>query len=401
MSKQRTSVRPQHSKLNAKLVSRKDWRDCFALSLFSGAGGMDLGVHEAGFNVLASLEIDPHCCETLRAWKKKKRLKTQIIENDITQVDPSELIKNLGLEPGQLDLLFGGPPCQAFSQIGAQKSLGDARGMLLFQMVRFAKVFRPKAVLIEQVKGLLGAKDMNDTKGGVFRELLANLRSIGYEPKFQVLNAAQYGVPQLRERVFIVSMPGSNNFIFPSPDYTEESKDSNLFQLNPYITVGDVLKGLSKPPIQNGKPLSLRIPNHVDVTPKGDRRRISGVPEGEWLSAQAHLPAEQRGGLTQKDSTKYRRLSRKKPSLTLRCGEIFFHPTQDRYLTPREYLRLHGYPNDYVLMGPVRSRSGRVRFLDQHRQVANSVPPPVALRLARNIKEALRCRKFSKSSVSH
>ncbi|HAA28382.1 MAG TPA: hypothetical protein DCE56_12720, partial [Cyanobacteria bacterium UBA8553] len=75
-------------------------------------------------------------------------------------------------------------------------------------------------------------------------------------------------------------------------------------------------------------------------------------------------------------------MSREEPALTLRCGEIFFHPTEDRYLTPREYMRLHGYPDEYLLKGPIRGRSGRVRHLDQHRQVANSVPPSLTYKLA-------------------
>ncbi|MBU4429915.1 MAG: DNA cytosine methyltransferase, partial [Verrucomicrobia bacterium] len=93
--------------------------------------------------------------------------------------------------------------------------------------------------------------------------------------------------------------------------------------------------------------------------------------------------------LTKKDTTKYRRLHRLEPSLTLRCGEIFFHPVEDRYLTPREYLRLHRYPDEYILCGPIRSRSGTVKNLDQHRLVANSVPPPLAQVVAAQIAKVL------------
>lgn len=125
--------------------------------------------------------------------------------------------------------------------------------------------------------------------------------------------------------------------------------------------------------------------------------RIHGVPEGAHLAAQHHLPAEQRCNLTKKDTTKFRRLSRNDLALTLRCGEIFFHPTEDRYLTPREYMRLHGYPDDYVLKGPIRGRSGRVRNLDQHRQIANSVPPPVAKTIGKEILRTIECQKSLKS----
>ena len=133
----------------------------------------------------------------------------------------------------------------------------------------------------------------------------------------------------------------------------------------------------------------------MDVTPAGDRRRIHGVPEGSHLARELHLPADQRGGLTKKDTTKFLRVNRKEPVNTLRCGEIFYHPTEDRYLKPRECMRIHGYPDNYLLKGPIRGRSGQVRDLDQHRQVANSVPPPVALVIADAIRASLETEPFA------
>jgi DNA (cytosine-5)-methyltransferase 1 len=168
-----------------------------ALSLFSGAGGMDIGVMNAGFSVIACIELDPHCCETLRAAAAREDRDTKVIENDIRQVDPKELMSQLKLRAGQLDLLCGGPPCQAFSQIGKQEALADERGLLLFQVARFADVFKPKAILIEQVKGLLTAKDEKGNKGQVFQMLLTELEQLGYVPKWKVINAADYGVPQV------------------------------------------------------------------------------------------------------------------------------------------------------------------------------------------------------------
>jgi DNA (cytosine-5)-methyltransferase 1 len=347
---------------------------------------MDVGVIAAGYSVLASIEIDPHCCETLRAAVAREKRKSEVIEEDIRKVDPEELRTDLGLKLGELDLLFGGPPCQAFSQIGMQRALSDERGLLLFQMARFAGAFRPKAILIEQVKGLLSARDHNGERGGVLRLLLTELESLGYVPKWKVVLAADYGVAQLRHRVFIVATRKPNGFIFPLPTNAPPGEALGLFQLPPFRTVGEALAGLERPKLKTEQTTD---PCHVDVTPAGDRNRIHGVPEGQFLAAQVHLPEKQRGKLSAKDTTKYLRTSRDRPSNTLRCGEIFFHPIEDRYLTPREYMRLHGYPDSYVLRGPVRSRSGRVRALDQHRQVANSVPPPVAEVLAAKITEVL------------
>jgi DNA (cytosine-5)-methyltransferase 1 len=357
-----------------------------ALSLFSGAGGMDIGVTRAGFNVLASIEIDPNCCSTLRHNIDRDRVDTLVIESDVREVDPRQLMKELRLKSGELDLLFGGPPCQTFSQIGKKQGIEDDRGLLLFEMTRFAKTFKPKTILIENVKGLLSAAGPRGARGGVLNLLNRELARLGYHAKWQVINAANFGAPQLRERVFIVATHGANGFMFPTPTHADSTLSNDLFGFSPFVTVGDVLKGL---PSAHPKSIVLPKDSHMDVTPKGDRSRISGVPEGAHLSAQSHLPAAQIGGLTRKDTTKFLRVSRKKPSNTLRCGEIFFHPTEDRYLTPREYMRIHGYPDDYELLGPIRGRSGSVRNLDQHRQVANSVPPPVALAIASQIRDYL------------
>jgi len=368
-----------------------------ALSLFSGAGGLDLGVYQAGFNILACIEIDPHCCDTLRTAIHDENRQTRVIEADICTIDPSELMHELGLQPGQLDLLFGGSPCQSFSQIGKRSSLEDERGELLFQIMRFAEVFQPRTIIAEQVKGLLTALDQKGKKGGVFETFLQNFRDVGYTPHWKVMNAADYGVPQLRQRIFVVGTLPASDFSFPLPTHTKSMNAEGLFPLSPYMTVGEALEGLRSP---CGKDDRAATDSHVDITPDRDRVRIHGVPEGSHLAAQLHLPAEQRCNLTKKDTTKFRRLSRNEPSITLRGGEAFYHPIEDRYLTPREYMRLHGYPDDYQLKGPIRGRTGTVRNLDQHRQVANSVPPPIAKYIAEAIIRTLVCQKYLKSSVT-
>ena len=361
-----------------------------ALSLFSGAGGMDIGIKKAGFTVLANLEIDKYCCETLRAAVERERTGTVIYETDIQTVDPAQLGSELGIEPKELDLLFGGPPCQPFSLAGKQNGLSDNRGPLLFEVIRFADYFRPKVILLEQVKGLLSAKDISGKRGGVFEQFISELERIGYIPKWQLCSAADYGVPQLRERIFVVATRGVNGFEFPAQTHTSPENVPNLFGLLPYVTVGDVLSGLGEPaPKVPGRTIYDREDSHVDVTPPRDRERISQVPEGSYLAAQTHLDAELRCNLQPKDTTKYLRLNRSKPSNTLRCGEIFYHPIENRYLTPREYMRIHGYDDDYKLFGPIRSRTGTVKNLDQHRQVANSVPPPLAYAMGDGIRRYL------------
>lgn len=366
-----------------------------SLSLFSGAGGMDIGVRQAGFNVLAEVEFDEHACKTLRTAVEIENTGTRVIEADIRKVDPAILMEELGLRSGELDLLFGGPPCQSFSLAGKQHGLNDARGLLLFEMARFAQVFKPKVILMEQVKGLLSAKGENDRRGEVFELFLNDLEKTGYIPKWRVVLAANYGVPQLRERLFVVATNGRNGFSFPDPTHGPPEDCNALFALKPYVTVGTVLEGLGTPMSKIRGTTNYDSPDsHVDVTPSRDRERIHQVPEGSYLAAQLHVSLDIRKGLSHKDTTKYLRMHRNRPANTLRCGEIFYHPTEDRYLTPREYMRIHGYPDSYRILGPIRSRTGTVRNLDQHRQVANSVPPPLAKAIATQIIKYLNEQDF-------
>lgn len=367
-------------------LKRKDRKSKKGVSLFSGAGGMDLGVRSAGFTILAEIEFDKYCCETLMAAIQREGLKTRVLETDIRAINPSSLMKDLGIGKGELELLFGGPPCQSFSLAGKQLGLQDERGMLLFEVIRFAREMEPKVIFLEQVKGLLSSKGAHNRRGEVFEKFLFEMEHAGYTPKWKVMVAADFGVPQLRERLIVVATRGRNGFSFPERTHAPVEETQGLFSFKPYVTVGDVIKDLGRPdPKIKGTTHYTRLDSHVDVTPDRDRERISHVPEGSYLAAQTHLSEELRRGLSPKDTTKYLRLHRNRPSNTLRGGEIFYHPTEDRYLTPREYLRIHGYPDDYILKGPIRSRTGTVRNLDQHRQVANSVPPPLAGAIASQI----------------
>lgn len=363
-----------------------------AFSIFSGAGGMDIGVMQAGFEILACIELDHNCCDTLRENIKRENRETKVYEGDIRTFSPKSIMNDLSIKEGHIDLLFGGPPCQAFSQIGKQLSLQDDRGMLLYQVLRYAEALKPHAIMMEQVKGLLTAKDLNGNPGGVFNSFIEKLEALGYVPKWKVMLAAEYGVPQLRERVILVATRKPNGFVFPSPTHASPERCSGLFALLPYVTVGDVINDLEEP-LQKTDTSTIPDNSHYDVTPKRDRERIHGVPEGKNLSSQLQLPIEQRGRLTKKDTTKFLRLNRSRPSNTLRGGEIFYHPIADRYLTPREYMRIHGFPDDYVLRGPIRGRTGTVKDLDQHRQVGNAVPPPLAKSVALQIKEIMACHK--------
>lgn len=339
-----------------------------ALSLFAGAGGLDIGVGQAGFHTTCSVELDSHCVSTLQKNARRK----SVWQVDVRALDPRRMAVSLGFRTGELALLHGGPPCQPFSQIGKQTGLSDSQGHLIFEIIRFADALRPAAVLIEQVPRFLRARVTESTS--MLDVLTEQFDSIGYDVYADILDALQFGVPQRRKRAIIACVPKGVQFSFP------------LGKLEPALTVGEALKGL---PVPVGLGAEPQVPNHIDITPARDRERISYVPEGLWLSKVPDVPSDILQRLKKKDTTKFRRLDREAPSLTLRCGEALYHPLEDRYLTPREAARLQGFPDTYVFRGPIRRRTGVVRSLDQHRQVANAVPPPLARSVAENLRDAL------------
>lgn len=329
-----------------------------AISLFSGAGGLDIGLQMAGIETVASIELDKHCANTLR-----NNTDSMIFEGDVRNLDPLSILNATGLST--IDILHGGPPCQPFSQIGARKGLGHRDGFLLFELVRWVEALNPKIFIVEQVKGLM-------KHDHAFAQLRSDMRNLGYQLDWKVLNSADHGVAQMRERIFII---GSRDNMVNMGDW--------LVPASALKTVGEVIADLPSPVVEV-------MPNHFDKTPARDRERISYVKEGEWLS-KSDAPADIVNRLTRKDTTKFRRLSRSLPSLTLRCGEIFYHPLENRYLTPREYMRIHGYPDTHILSGPIRGRTGQVSNLDQHRQIANSVPPPLAHAVGKAVLDNILC----------
>ena len=338
-----------------------------AISLFAGAGGMDIGAHAAGFDTVCAIESDPHCAATLRRNGARK----VVWQADVRVVDPERLLDVLGLKAGELGLLHGGPPCQPFSQIGKLQGLDDPRGALIFEVLRFVRAIRPAAVLIEQVPNFLRTQTPRGRR--LAEELRDEFNELGYDMHLEVLDAQEHGVPQRRRRVLFVCLPSGTSFAFPPASAKT-------------ATVGRALRGLPTPPTADEPPA---VANHVDVTPRRDQERIAYVPEGLWLAKAPNVPPDILRNLTRKDTTKYRRLHREEVAPTLRCGEALYHPLEDRYITPREAARLQGFPDRHVFEGPVRRRTGRVRDLDQHRQVANAVPPPLARAVATKMQEAL------------
>jgi len=207
-----------------------------AISLFSGAGGMDIGFEAAGFKTLVAIERDPSCCKTLRA---NLPIHTRVMEADVREVSGEQLLKELGLARGDVDMIYGGPPCQSFSLAGKREGLNDPRGMLVGEFIRLVHEILPKAFVMENVKGMVnweGGRVLDFIEESFTDPIEWDGRSVSFRTQHQVLNAADHGVPQFRERIFIIGNRMSKQFTFPAPTHGPV----DMF-LKPYATVGDTL----------------------------------------------------------------------------------------------------------------------------------------------------------------
>ena len=347
----------------ARRASRKDRR---ALSLFSGAGGMDLGVDMAGFRTLLSVERDMHAGATLLANAGRKL----VWRTDVRALDPLRTIQLLGIDPGDLALLHGAPPSHLSP---GPSSRVETLNAPIFEMLRFAEILRPTCVLIEQPPSSIGSW----LPGGrrLVGELHRRFEALQYDLHLDLLDAGLAGLSQSRVRAVLVAVPAGSEFELP------------LAGTSGIQSVAAAWQGLPMPTPRGDQ---AKLANHVDATPPRARERIRYVPEGSWLSKAKNAPAEVKGKLTARDTTKFRRLGFNEPSPTLFAGEIFFHPTEDRYITPREAARLQGFPDSYLFEGPIGRRTSASASLDQHRQIAEATPPPFATALASKLAALMR-----------
>lgn len=208
------------------------------ISLFSGAGGLDIGFQNAGFETVVMVERDSACCKTLRANMPN----VPVIEGDINAVSTAEILKVARLKPLEAALVIGGPPCQSFSLAGKRMGLNDPRGKLVLEFIRVVREALPVGFVMENVKGLVNwehGRALDAIIEEATTPILYKGETYRYEVKFQVLNAASYGVPQFRERIFIVGNRIHVPFEFPSPTHGCAESQTEAFEktLSPYKTV--------------------------------------------------------------------------------------------------------------------------------------------------------------------
>lgn len=329
----------------------KDKYNVFAL--FAGAGGFHLGFEEKDFKVLVASDIEKVAAETHRInWPD-----TPFIHKDIRELTSKELLEAAnGVKP---DLIIGGPPCQGFSTLGAKIS-ADPRNELFDHYARIVSELQPKGFLFENVKS------MGTLYKGAFKDkVIQRFSALGYRIYEKVINVAEYGVPQLRERLFLFGTKEESNFSFPKKTHGDS------LGLLPFSTTGaaiDDLVNKDETHIQGHIAL-----NHSDTVIE----RYKFIPEGGRLPPPEELPEAIR---RKNFGNTYKRLHRNKPALTMVPGNNAFpvHPTLHRSLTPREAARIQTFPDSHVFAG------------DRRRQcilVGNAVPPLMAESLAKSISE--------------
>lgn len=321
------------------------------ISLFSGCGGLDLGFHLEGYQVVWANEFNRWAANTY-----ERNFKGALVDRrSILDIDPYKERK-----VPSADLVIGGFPCQDFSIIWKRPGLDGSRGSLYKEFLRFIDAKKPKAFVAENVKGILSAN-----RGLAIKQIIKDFESIdpGYCLDIKLYNFADYGVPQFRERVLIVGVRNDTGFNFIHPKPTHGPKAGKR-----YFTAGEALIGAEEVPDNS---------EHMKIMPR-TREILEKIPEGGNF---ADIPEDDPHYVKGMISHVYRRIHRGEPAKTLIAagggGTWGYHYPEPRALTNRERARLQSFPDDFVFQGSF----GEVR-----RQIGNAVPPEGVRLLARNLK---------------
>ena len=328
------------------------------IDLFAGAGGMSLGFDNAGFKNLLAVEFNKDFAETY----KKNFPRHNLIVDDIKNVTEKQIYDIIKSE--KVDVIIGGPPCQGFSIAGniGRNFIDDDRNRLFKEFVRFVKIIKPRMFVLENVAAM-----ERHNKGKTIKEIVSSFKEIGYDIKYKVLNAVNYGVPQERRRIFIVGTLGKNSF-----EYPQESDN--------IVTVKEAIDDLPK--LENGE--TSEIPNHTAMKHSAQMlEKMSYVSDG---GDRNDIPEKLRP--KSGDSRKYIRYNSKKPSFCV-TGDMrkIFHYSQNRALTCRELARLQTFPDSFIFLG----NAGKVQ-----QQIGNAVPVLLANKIALQVKEVLDNEQVSK-----
>lgn len=338
---------------------RENSEKVIALSFFSGALGLDCGMEQAGINALLYCENDRKCRMTINATRPDAAL-----IGDITKYSAEEILKYAGLDTGQkVDVIFGGPPCQAFSTAGARRAFSDSRGNVFLHYLKIVSDIKPTYVVIENVRGLLSTpypitEGGDPVKGGALNIVLDKLKEAGYSVSFNLYNAANFGAPQIRERVVLIGKLGDAKVPYLTPTHSEKGD----FDLPSWKTFGDAVSGLNEGEM------------HYSSFPEKRLKYFRMLKEGQyWKDLPKDIQPEAMGksyALSGGKTGFYRRISFSRPCPTLVTSPTMpatdlCHPTSDRPLSIEEYKRVQGFPDDWKICGNIT---------DVYKQIGNAVP---------------------------
>lgn len=358
------------------------------IDLFCGVGGLSYGfARDDNFEIIAANEILP---DMAKAYSLNHPTVKVYVE-DIKDFGAEKIEKDLNVKPTEIDIIVGGPPCQAYSTVG-KRLIDDPRGKLFQEYYRVLKEFNPKIFLFENVKGLLSVQ-----KGELLKTIVSLFESLGYKVQCELLNAADYGAPQIRKRVIIVGSKLKTDFQYPKPTHRNSEQTLGAFGdgLKPHLTLEEAISDLpfiksgeesfeyaSEPQNEFQKMMRASAPKKLadHNAPKNNARLVKMMellPDG---GTPEDLPKELRPTSGYKNT--YCRLWWNRPSITItrnlstpsssRC----IHPKAPRPLTTREGARLQCFPDSYQFYG---SRS------DRNLQIGNAVPTVLSNALARAI----------------
>lgn len=341
-----------------------------ALSFFSGAMGLDIGMKNGGIKALLACEFNKYCRMTIAENDPEIAL-----IGDINKYEPEDILRFARIPTGRkVDVIFGGPPCQAFSTAGARRALDDERGNVFLRYIEVVEKIRPTYVVIENVRGLLSApypyKDIKDPiKGGALCVILDRLKEAGYTISFELYNAANFGAPQIRERVVMIGKLGSQKVPYLSPTHDEKER----FELLPWVTLREAVADIEDKP------------HHYVMFPEKRLKFYRMLKEGQyWKDLPKEVLEEAMGATLKLGGGKtgfYRRVSFDRPSPTLVTDPTMpatdlCHPTEDRPLSVEEYSRIQGFPDDWKICGPIN---------EQYKQIGNAVPIKLGEAIAQTI----------------
>lgn len=335
------------------------------IDCFCGAGGLSIGFENVGFNVIYAFDLDEKAIETYKHNPKYHHGPAFV--RDIYKVNKKSIEEDIGHVIGDIDVVIGGPPCQGFS-VQRRGNDKDPRNNLVLEYIRLLLEIKPKLFVMENVGGLLSPRGLP-----YYEHLLKQMGDAGYIIQKRKLTASDFGVPQIRKRVFIVgerTNDGSQRFGFPEP--TGE----------PPKTVRDAIEDLMDKTEGD-------IPNHkADKLSDLNLKRIRAVKEGQGRDS---LPEDLKL-VTQKRNTTHRHLDtygrmswdQPGPTITARFDSFsrgrFGHPELDRTITLREGARIQTFPDDFEFLGTK---------VEVAKQIGNAVPPLLAQKVAEKVKECL------------